>query len=114
MSSQINLFPDAPDPAAASPDTASARREKGSAPPAIWLQRTSSCIFVIFCVYLGLVLAVLPWWTSVWDHNVLLQSSPGVWAVMRNGFVRGLVSGFGLLDVWIGISEAVHYRDYRG
>ena len=24
------------------------------------------------------------------------------------------ISGLGLLDIWIGISEAVHYRDYRG
>jgi len=25
-----------------------------------------------------------------------------------------VISGLGLLDIWIGISEAVHYRDYRG
>jgi hypothetical protein len=25
-----------------------------------------------------------------------------------------MISGLGLLDIWIGISEAVHYRDYRG
>jgi hypothetical protein len=27
--------------------------------------------------------------------------------------MRGLVSGLGLLDIWIGVSEAVHYRDHR-
>jgi hypothetical protein len=27
--------------------------------------------------------------------------------------VRGLISGLGLLDIWIGVSEAVHYRDHR-
>ena len=29
------------------------------------------------------------------------------------GWVRGILSGLGLLDIWIGISEMLHYRDYR-
>jgi hypothetical protein len=33
--------------------------------------------------------------------------------VLDNGTVRGLISGLGLLDIWIGVSEAVHYRDHR-
>ncbi len=32
---------------------------------------------------------------------------------MRLGPVRGIISGLGLLDIWIGISEAIHYRDQR-
>ena len=79
----------------------------------LWLQRLSLFILVVFCVYLGVIVAVLPWWTSLWDHNLLLQAHPRIWAVLRLGFVRGIISGLGLLDVWIGISEAVHYRDHR-
>ena len=111
MSVQTNLFPEVPEPATPSGSAETAKRP-GVAP--VWLQRTSLFILVMFCVYLGLILAVLPWWTSIWDHNLLLQSSPRVWAVMRSGFARGLVSGLGLLDIWIGVSEAVHYRDDRG
>jgi len=33
--------------------------------------------------------------------------------VLHNGAVRGLISGVGLLDIWIGVSEAIHYRDHR-
>jgi hypothetical protein len=30
---------------------------------------------------------------------------------MQLGFVRGAVSGLGLLDIWLGVLEAVRYRD---
>jgi hypothetical protein len=79
----------------------------------VWLQRTSLFVLVLFCVYLGVLVMILPWWTRVWDHNELIQSRPALAAVLHMGAVRGLISGLGLLDIWIGISEAVHYRDHR-
>jgi len=33
--------------------------------------------------------------------------------VLLKGWARGIFSGFGLLDIWVGVSEAIHYRDYR-
>jgi hypothetical protein len=80
----------------------------------IWLQRLSLFVLVLFCVYLGVLVMVLPWWTRVWDQNLYIQSHPALAAVLQNGAVRGLISGLGLLDIWIGVSEAVHYRDHRG
>jgi hypothetical protein len=79
----------------------------------VWLQRLSLFVLVLFCVYLGVLVAILPWWTRVWDHNMWIESRPALAAVLHNGAVRGLISGLGLLDIWIGISEAVHYRDHR-
>jgi hypothetical protein len=79
----------------------------------IWLQRLSLFVLVLFCVYLGVLVMILPWWTRVWDHNHFIQSRPALAAVLRNGAVRGLISGLGLLDIWIGVSEAIHYRDHR-
>ena len=80
----------------------------------IWLQRLSLFVLVLFCVYLGVLVMVLPWWSRIWDHNVLMDSYPAVAKILRSGAVRGIISGIGLMDIWIGISEAVHYRDYRG
>ncbi len=84
-------------------------------PPAapVWLQRLSLVVLVIFCLYLGLLIAVLPWWHEMWDRNGLLLAYPSVHAVLMKGPVRGLVSGLGVMDLWIGISELIHYRDYR-
>jgi hypothetical protein len=80
----------------------------------VWLQRLSLFVLVLFCVYLGVLVMVLPWWTRIWDRNEFILARPWLAAVLHNGAVRGMISGLGLLDIWIGISEAVHYRDYRG
>jgi len=36
------------------------------------------------------------------DRQLFLLGSPGLRAFVSNGFVRGLCSGLGLLDIWIG------------
>jgi hypothetical protein len=79
----------------------------------VWLQRLSLFVLVLFCVYLGVLVMILPWWTRIWDHNLYMQAHPRFNSFLHNGAVRGIISGIGLLDIWIGISEAVHYRDYR-
>jgi hypothetical protein len=79
----------------------------------VWLQRLSLFVLVLFCVYLGVLVMVLPWWPRIWDHNMFIQARPTLAAILHNGAVRGIISGLGLLDIWIGISEAVHYHDYR-
>ena len=88
-----------------------------SAPPeakvsrtTIWLHRLSLVIFVIFCIELGLLLAVLPW-TRIWTDNSLVAAHPSWRALVQDNFVRGVITGIGLVDVWLGIWEAVHYRD---
>jgi len=76
----------------------------------VWLHRFSLVIFVIFCIELGMLLAVLPW-TPVWVNNGLVSERPLLKTLLQGNFLRGLVTGFGLVDIWIGIWEAVHYRD---
>lgn len=110
MSTQTHLFPEPPDGPTAPPPRPAA--SANSVAP-VWLQRVSLFILVIFCVYLGIVVTVLPWWTAVWDHNLFFTSHPLLWSILRLGPVRGIVSGLGLLDIWIGISEAINYRDQR-
>ena len=80
----------------------------------VWLQRLSLFVLVLFCVYLGVLVMILPWWTRVWDQNLWILSHPALAAILHTGAVRGVISGLGLLDIWVGISEAVHYRDHRG
>ncbi len=106
MSAQSQLFPDPP----AAPEQAKA--EVRLAP--VWLQRLSLGILVVFCVYLGALVTALPWWTRVWDENLFFLARPRLNAFLHLGAVRGAISGLGLLDIWIGLSEAVHYREDRG
>ena len=80
----------------------------------LWLQRLSLLVLVLFCVWLGLLVMVLPWWTRIWDENLFIQARPQLAVLLHNGAVRGMISGLGALDIWIGVSEAVHYKETRG
>jgi hypothetical protein len=75
-----------------------------------WTQRIFLVVFVIFCIELGMLLVVLPW-LPVWTSNGLLAHFPGLRELVAQNFFRGAMSGIGLLDIWIGIWEAVHYRE---
>ena len=112
MPVQPQLFPEQEPQAAPPPMPASVPVESGGAP--IWLQRLSLFVLVLFCVYLGVLVMVLPWWPRMWDQNMFLNARPQLSLFLHNGAVRGLISGVGALDIWIGVSEAVHYRETRG
>ncbi len=83
-----------------------------ASPPHLWLQRVWLVIYVVFCIELGIVMAALPW-TQFWNSNSLLASLPTLRQVLHNNFVRGAISGLGVIDIWLGIWEAVHYRERR-
>jgi len=108
MSAQQELFTEAK-PATAGPQ----QRAGEGAPAPVWLQRLSLVVLVIFCFYIGGLLSLLPWWPRYWAQNGWLMGHPALDAVLQRGWVRGVISGVGLMDVWIGISEMVNYRDYR-
>ena len=79
----------------------------------VWLQRVFAIVYVLFCIELGLVLVVLPWLPGYWFGGAGLVPWPELRRVLSSGFVRGAVSGLGLLDIWLGVIEAVRYRDRR-
>ena len=79
-------------------------------PPRLWVARLWLVIFVLFCLEVGIILTVLPW-TRIWTENSLLLGHPELRAFLLQNFVRGLISGLGLVDIWMGIAEAVRYRE---
>jgi hypothetical protein len=76
----------------------------------LWLHRTTVLMFVFVCAVVGVLLVILPW-RPEWTDNHLLLAYPGLRAFVANGFVRGICSGLGLLDIWIGFWEAIHYGE---
>ena len=76
----------------------------------LWLRRIGVLLFVFFCATLGVMLMILPW-RPEWSDNPLLLAYPAIREAVATGFVRGLVTGLGLLNVWIGFWEAVRYRE---
>jgi len=78
----------------------------------LWLHRTSVFLFVLISAVAGVLLVILPW-TPEWTDNYLLLTFPWLRTVISTGFFRGLCSGLGLLDIWIGFWEALHYHDQQ-
>ena len=78
----------------------------------LWLRRLTVLMFVFVCASVGVFLVILPW-RPEFTHNLLLLSYPGLRQFISSGFVRGVVSGLGMLDIWIGFWEAVHYREEK-
>jgi hypothetical protein len=84
------------------------RAERDPAP--VWLQRASLTMLVVTCIYLGLLLLILPW-TRYWQDNRLLAMLPEQVAnFLGTGAARGVASGLGVLDIWIGVSEVTRRR----
>ena len=66
-------------------------------------------LFILICLELGIFLLFLPW-TSLWEHNYFLLRYPTLVRYLLNHYVRGGISGLGLLNVWIAVYELRHFR----
>lgn len=99
-------------PGSAASQNGSGEEGKASRGLKRWLHRSSVFLFVLLSAVAGVLLVILPW-TPEWTDNYLLLSFPSMRTLFSSGFFRGLCSGLGLLDIWIGFWEALHYHEHR-
>lgn len=83
--------------------------------------RLSVLFYIILCLEIGIVLTVLPWvphgwWgLSDWGNNYFLllaarKTGYGLQRFVSSGWVRGGVTGLGLLNISMGVWELIHFR----
>ena len=83
--------------------------------------RLSVIFYIILCLEIGIVLTVLPWvphgWLGLsdWSNNYFLllaahKAGYGVQKLVASGWVRGAVSGLGILNLGMGIWEMINFR----
>ena len=84
--------------------------------------RLSVIFYIILCLEIGLFLTVLPWWPqgmwglSDWGNNYFLLYAArktgyqGLQTVIASGWVRGAVSGVGLLNLGIAFWEILNFK----
>jgi len=60
-------------------------------------------VMVAYFVEAGLLLMVLPWYGEYWDRNYFAAMWPALRFVLTNHFVRGAVSGLGVLNLFAGL-----------
>lgn len=101
-----------------SDEPAVAPEEEQMVPPGpSWFRRLSSVLFVIFCFELGLFLLIYPW-TDGWSDNYFAWAVAGsrqtAWHMFwNNGYVRGGISGFGVINLWIAMAEVFRMLAHR-
>ncbi len=76
----------------------------------VWAQRVLLAAEVAIAIWAGILVMVLPW-TRLWAENPLLAGWPSLKLILTQSFIRGMISGIGIIDLWIGVSDAVHFRD---
>lgn len=57
-----------------------------------------------FFIEVGLLLIVVPW-SGYWRENYFVQVWPSLWPYLDDDFVRGAVSGLGVLNLFAGFGE---------
>jgi hypothetical protein len=63
-------------------------------------------VIVIFFLEVGFVLTIAPW-SAYWDRNYFAETLPLIHRLITNNFVRGAVTGLGLVNVCAAIVELV-------
>ena len=84
--------------------------------------KLSVIFYIILCLEIGIFLTVAPWWPhgmwgiSDWGNNYFLLYAArmtgiqGLQAVVASGWVRGAVSGIGLLNLGIAFWEIFNFK----
>jgi hypothetical protein len=70
-------------------------------------------LIAAYLVEAGLVLMVGPW-TGLWDRNYFAQAWPWLGALMSNPYLRGAVTGIGVITVASGVRDLVSALSARG
>lgn len=71
------------------------------------------CVGLAFCFapWSGDALPSPPWLRLFWDQNPLFLHFPSLLVYADSGAVRGIVSGLGILNLWIAFSSAIRQRN---
>ncbi len=70
--------------------------------------------FALYCLEAGLFFTVVPW-TRIWTLNPLLHENVAIAFWADNPFVRGFISGVGVIHFIVGIRELMRLvRARRG
>jgi hypothetical protein len=61
-------------------------------------------VYVAYFLEVGLALLVVPW-SDLWMRNYFVQRWPAFGAVAGDPFVKGAVSGLGLVNLALGLAD---------
>jgi hypothetical protein len=74
------------------------------------MNRLSRILCGLICLESGVLLICLPW-MHFWERNYFLDRYPALIPYLLNPYLRGAVTGLGLLDVAIAAGALLGKRD---
>jgi hypothetical protein len=63
-------------------------------------------LIVAFFFEFGFALLIVPW-SAFWDRNYFAEMVPALHEVITNNYVRGAVSGLGVINLLSGLGELI-------
>ena len=82
--------------------------------------KLSVVFYILLCLEVGIVLTLLPWYSPFglgsWGDNFFLLYAAqktglyGLQQAVSSGWIRGAVSGVGLLNLGVAVWEIAHFR----
>lgn len=76
-----------------------------------WYHKMSAVLFITFCLEIGLFLLIFPW-TEYWDGNYFSAFIPEWHRYWDNLYVRGAISGLGIVNLYISFVEIFRLRRF--
>jgi hypothetical protein len=106
------MMPTEPLPGETPPPSAAAETaavELPAQPEYRWYHKISAVLFITFCLDIGLFLLIFPW-TDYWDNFAAFVRA---WRpYLDNMYVRGAISGIGVLNLYISLGEVFGLRRF--
>lgn len=66
-------------------------------------------LYILVCLEVGVFLLLVPW-AAIWERNYFLQQYPALGTVILDPMFRGAVSGLGVANIYLGLTEFIGRR----
>jgi hypothetical protein len=76
-----------------------------------WHHKMAAVLLITFCLEIGLFLLIFPW-TEYWDSNYFVMLAQHGRQYWDNMYVRGAVSGLGVINLYISLVEVFRLRRF--
>jgi hypothetical protein len=73
------------------------------------MNRWLAILYVVICFEMGASLFLFPW-VPLWSQNFFVGHYPWVFDLAQNYYIRGAISGLGLIDVFLAFHEIWRLR----
>ena len=81
------------------------------APRYRWYHVAMALIFIVFCLELGMFLVIFPW-SDFWARSFFSGFAPEWRLYWDSAYLRGAVSGLGVVNVYIALVEIFRLRRF--